>query len=91
MLFSVDVRNRICRKHQNWMDCVTIKADIDILKEEEDNPELKSKLEEISKEIDQVIEFKKEVCRAEVADFEKEFIKDVIENKKWYEDKILNN
>jgi len=88
LIFGVDVRRRICRQHETWMQYIDIKSHLDNLRSDSDetNPEILNKLEmayNIMKEIDSI---KRQDMTDEIKRFEEDFVKEVKENKFLYGD-----
>ena len=88
ILFSLDVRRRICSKDRAWMDYVTLKTDISLMKDNEQNEEIRTKLERVQNILEDVVELKKEEMKEEIDKFEKEFTKEVLENDEFYSMRI---
>lgn len=82
MLFGIDVRRRIVRPNDKWMEYVDLKSHVNILKNDDDetNSEILEKLEEISKIMDEVESIKRQEVHDAVKLFEQDFVKDVKEN-----------
>ena len=56
MLFPIDVRNTICKAHNNWMDCVSLNSEASLLRDDEEDAEVIEKLNTIIRLSNEIIE-----------------------------------
>lgn len=84
ILFPIDVRNRICKKYDKWMDYVRVESELKILLENEINIEAYNKLEEAKKLIHEIEEIMKEELKKEMHDFEIEYVKEIFHFEEYY-------
>jgi gas vesicle protein len=85
IIFGIDIRRRVCKKYEEWLSMVELGCQFKNILEDETSEETRKLLEDIKSKIDQVIDIKKEEMNTSIHDFEREFVKEVIENKGFYE------
>ena len=87
MIFGIDVRKRICKQNEEYMEYIELKTRVGFLRDEEKNPDAKSALSDICDALDILAGVKKESLREEINQFEKDFVKDIFENEGFYKSK----
>ena len=80
MIFGIDVRRQICKKNETWMQYVNLNTDASLLRSDEEEPDIRKKLDEIVRLTSEIVEMKKNGLHKVIKDFEKEFVTDVINN-----------
>ena len=88
MIFGIDVRRRICTQNNKWMEYVDLKARLDNLRsdDEETNSKILHKLEMAYNIMEEVESIKRQDVHDAINQFEKDFVKEVKENKFLYGD-----
>ena len=88
MIFCIDVRRRICNPYNKWMEYVNMKTHFKTLSEDDDetNSEIKEKLKDVLKILEEVEAIKRQETRDVIHDFESDFVKEVKNNKFLYGD-----
>ena len=86
MIFSIDIRNTICKKVIERTRLVELKADLDFIRKEEidKNPQIADKLKEVITIMDCIIELKTAEEKEVTHKFERDFIDDVLNDRDFY-------
>lgn len=80
MIFGIDVRHKICNNNETWMNYVDLNATACLLRSDEEDPEIREKLNDIVRLTSEIVELKKKTLHEIIKNFEKEFVIDVINN-----------
>lgn len=88
MIFGIDIRRRICKPNSKWMDYIDLKTRLNLLRSDDDetNPEILHKLDMAYNIMEEIEALKKSELRDVINQFEKDFVKEVKENKFLYGD-----
>lgn len=91
MLFGIDVRREICKRHNKWENLIGISSAINRMKDDETSEAIKVQMEHIIESLDELIDLEGKEMIATIDKFEKEFASDVLENEDFYRARLEIN
>lgn len=88
MIFGIDVREEICKTDRTFIKIVELKTEIESLLKEADDEDLCMYLNNARVEMKNALNRHRDIYREKVKEFEKKFVKEVLEEKDFYKMEI---
>ena len=90
MIFTIDVRQIVCRKFEERRSLIELKARHDIIRKEEidKNEKIANKLLDVIAIMNEIIDLKKDEEKEVLNKFERDFVADVLNNTDFYKDRL---